>query len=88
MMDLVIDPTGQVHCLYGETLDLASLGDVSIRRASHVEPDGQGRWWADLTPTGGPVLGPHTLRSQALAAESRWLLEHRLVSSDSNATSR
>ena len=29
-----------------------------IRRASHVEPDEAGRWWADLSPVGGPRLGP------------------------------
>jgi len=35
---------------YTEALDLAALGSLSIRRASHVEPDEQGRWWADLAP--------------------------------------
>ena len=79
MMDLVIDPAGQVRCLYGEALDLARLGDVSIWRASHVEPDDQGRWWADLTPTGGPMLGPYNTRSLALAAEVDWLLRYRLL---------
>ena len=78
-MDLVIDPTGQVRCLYGEAIPLASLGAVSIRRASQVEPDDQGRWRADLSPVGGPVLGPFTRRSVALAAEAQWLLEHRLL---------
>jgi hypothetical protein len=78
-MDLVIDPAGQVRCLYGEAIPLASLGVMSIRRASHVEPDDQGRWRADLAPAGGPVLGPYVRRSEALAAEERWLLEHRLL---------
>ena len=57
-MRLVVDRGGAVRCLYGEAIDLAALGNVSIRRASHVEPDEQGRWWADLGPVGGPRLGP------------------------------
>src|SRR5262249_4363500 len=66
-MQLIVDPQGQVHCLYGETIDLAALGSVAIRRASHVEPDVDGRWWADLAPVGGPKLGPFDRRSGALA---------------------
>ena len=78
-MDLVIDGAGEVRCLYGEAIPLASLGALTIRRASHVEPAAQGRWRADLAPVGGPVLGPFDRRSEALAAEVRWLLEHRLL---------
>lgn len=78
-MDLVIDALGQVRCLYGEEIPLARLGAMGIRRASHVEPDDQGRWWADLAPAGGPVLGPFDRRSAALAAEENWLWEHRLL---------
>jgi hypothetical protein len=78
-MRLVIDPCGQVRCLYAEVLDLASLGTVSIRRASHVEPDSQGAWWADLSPVGGPMIGPFARRSLALDAEQSWLEEHWLT---------
>ena len=49
-MELRIDPSGRVQCLYGEAIDLRSLGSLSIRRASHVEPDENGNWWADLAP--------------------------------------
>ena len=49
-MQMVIDTKGQVHCLYSETLDLTALGSLSIRRASHVEADDTGQWWADLAP--------------------------------------
>lgn len=61
-MQLVIDPLGQVHCLYDETIDLSVLGALDIRRASHVEPDTSGHWWADLAPVGGPALGPFDRR--------------------------
>jgi hypothetical protein len=74
-MLLRIDPTGQVVCVYGESIDLAALGDVVIRRASHVEPDEAGQWWADLFPMNGPRLGPFGKRSEALAAEAAWLHE-------------
>ena len=72
-MDLVISPLGQIRCVYDETIDLTQLGELSIRRASHVEPDDQGRWWADLAPVEGPVLGPFDRRSSALEAERLWL---------------
>jgi len=57
-MELMVTPGGSINCIYGEEIELPALGEVSIRRASHVEPDDRGRWWADLSPVGGPVLGP------------------------------
>jgi hypothetical protein len=78
-MRLLIDRRGTVRCLYGEAIDLASLGALSIRRGSHVEPDAGGRWWADLAPAGGPWLGPFGRRSAALAAERDWLEAHWLA---------
>ena len=75
-MELFIAPTGQVRCLYGEELDLGSIGSLTIRRASQVEPAESGRWMADLSPIGGPTLGPFAQRSHALAAETRWIEAH------------
>jgi hypothetical protein len=72
-MTLVIEPGGRVRCVYDDALDLAALGRPVIRRASHVEPESDGRWMADLAPVGGPVLGPYGRRSEALAAEREWL---------------
>jgi hypothetical protein len=77
-MWLRVDPGGQVACVYGEAIDLAALGAVVIRRASHVEPDPEGKWWADLAPVGGPLLGPFARRSEALSAEAEWLEAHWL----------
>ncbi len=78
MMDLVVDPAGRLRCIYGEAIDLAALGAMWIVRASHVEPEGAGRWVADLAPVGGPALGPYAVRSEALAAERAWLEAHWL----------
>ena len=77
-MDLVVAPDGTVQAIYDETLDLALLGRLSIRRASHVEPTPEGRWQADLSPVSGPVLGPFDRRSEALEAERAWLEQHWL----------
>ena len=74
-MNLVIDAQGTVRCVYGETIALEVLGEVAIRRASHVEPDQEGKWWADLRLVDGPCLGPFDRRSSALAAELAWLDE-------------
>ena len=72
-VDLVIDSKGRGRAIYGETLDLHALGRLEIRRGSHVEPTPDGRWTADLSPVGGPVLGPFLKRSEALSAEVDWL---------------
>jgi hypothetical protein len=77
-IELLINPAGDVRCLYGEEIDLASLGFLQICRGSHVEPTADGTWTADLAPVGGPQLGPFPTRSQALDAERKWLLEHWL----------
>jgi hypothetical protein len=72
-VQLIVKPGGAVRCIYSEIFDLAVLGSPAISRASHVEPDQHGRWWADLSPVDGPMLGPFPNRSEALAAEHAWL---------------
>ncbi|MGL4464932.1 MAG: hypothetical protein ACRDD1_07310 [Planctomycetia bacterium] len=77
-MQIVILPNGSVRCLYDEAVDLHAFGRPTIRRGSHVEPTPAGCWTADLSPAGGPLLGPFLQRSDALAAERRWLEDHWL----------
>jgi hypothetical protein len=72
-VNLVVHPDGSLQCVYDETIDLAAIGQLAIRRGSHVEPDEGGQWFADLSPVAGPRLGPFALRSDALAAERVWL---------------
>ena len=55
-MNLIIERDGLVRGIYGEVIDLASLGPLGITRASHVEPNDQGRWLADLSPVTGRCL--------------------------------
>ena len=78
MMRLVIDPAGEVRCLNGEDIPLKEFGRLRITRGSHVETTPDGIWTADLSPVGGPVLGPFDAQSQALAAEREWLEAHWL----------
>jgi hypothetical protein len=70
---LIVDHQGGIRCLYSEAVDLPCLGALSIQRASHVEPDEHGAWWADMAPVQGPKLGPFPRRSVAIAAEQLWL---------------
>ena len=79
-MDIIIDPSGAARCVYGEAIDLTAIGELHIRRASHVEPEGGGgEWRADLLPIAGPSLGPFSSRSAALAAECEWLSANWLL---------
>ena len=77
-MQLIVKGNGAIRCLYDEAVDLGSLGTLTIRRGSHVEPDATGDWLADLAPVDGPVLGPFNRRSEALDAEREWLEQHWL----------
>jgi hypothetical protein len=73
---LNISNDGRIQFVYADELQpfLPAVGGISrIARASHVEPDGLGSWWADLAPVGGPKLGPFVLRERAVAAEVEWL---------------
>ncbi|GDY07011.1 hypothetical protein LBMAG52_04970 [Planctomycetia bacterium] len=81
-MQLVIDPAGDVRCLYDEALPLAEFGRLTIARGSHVEPTAVGLWTAELSPVGGPLLGPFATRSAALIAEREWLEAHWLATEE------
>ncbi len=77
-MIIFIPPQGNTRALYHDHVTLSKLGRVKLLRASHVEPDEQNQWWADLSPVSGPRLGPFEKRSEALAAEVAWLEQHVL----------
>ena len=78
-MELVIESSGRVRCVYSDTLPLANIGKLRIERASHVEPNDKGEWIADLSPVSGPSLGPFSKRTDALAAEVQWLRDNWLL---------
>jgi hypothetical protein len=64
---------GTMRCVYDEAIRLQSLGPLDIQRASHVEPNPDGTWFADLSPVGGPQLENFSDRGSALKAEHDWL---------------
>ncbi|MFY9269002.1 MAG: hypothetical protein WAO55_04550 [Candidatus Manganitrophaceae bacterium] len=72
-MKILFLPNGSAVTVYTEALELSCLGRLDHSRASRVEPTAIGEWIADLSPVGGPVLGPYTKRSEALRAEEKWL---------------
>lgn len=78
-MQIIFDDKGNGRCVYDEAIPLSRLGRIKIRRGSHVEPIEHGLWIADMKPVDGPILGPFKTRSQALAAERRWLEKHWLI---------
>jgi len=74
MSTIKIRPDGEIVAVWNDDLaPLVAEGGVEIKRASHVEPTTDGKWEADMFPIGGPVLGPFSLRGQALEAEHDWL---------------
>ena len=75
-MELVIEPDGRIRAIYSEEIDLAALGEPSIYRASHVEPDPMG-WSADLRPPLGPVRPFH--RRARHPGRTSWLIAHWLI---------
>ena len=78
-MQLIINTTGIGRCIYGEEIDLHALGNLTIRRASCVEPDCKGSWFADLSTIGGAKIGPCLARSEAVLAELEWLENNWLL---------
>lgn len=76
-----ISPDGmRMRAIYDDRIKgLLKHGDGTITRASHVEPGnpslGQDpeKWYADLSPSGGGVLGPFNTRAEALTEEVTWL---------------
>lgn len=72
-MNIIISPSGQIRFIYSDDLiGLTQEGSARTRRASRVEPEGNG-WMADLSPVEGPKLGPFVSRGDALGAEVEWL---------------
>lgn len=73
-VDIVIRAGGRAEFIYSDAArPFMGAGPAVVRRASHVEPDANGNWTADLSPVSGPVLGPFALRQDALAAEMAWI---------------
>lgn len=77
-MQVSIDDDGSLEFIWSDDLAcLRELGVCDIRRASHVEPTVDALWEADMSPSGGPVLGAFETRQEAIDAELAWLAKHK-----------
>ena len=77
---LAVSSEGRITAIYDDELaELCREGTATIIRASYVEPVEGGEWMADMSPicnkanVNAELLGPFTLRSEALNAEVEWL---------------
>lgn len=78
-MHVKVDTSGVLHFIWSDKLrPLFDAGAGVITRASHVEPTETGEWGANLSPVGGPTLGPFKERQAALDAEVKWIEENHL----------
>ena len=75
MKELVFnfDTDGNIETIYGEELTLSELGKLNITRASHVEPNAEGKWTVDMSPMDSEKFGNYDKRTDALNAEVEWL---------------
>ncbi len=55
-MVLTFAPDGAVRCLYGELIDLRTLGTLSCERVSHIEFDQATQEWRVLSADRRSVL--------------------------------
>jgi len=72
--------SGRITAIHDDALTVLFNGaDVSIKRASHVEPrEYDATWTADLSPVGGPKFESFKTRQEALDME-RWYLDKFVV---------
>lgn len=79
-MKITFEVDGRIKFIYDDTAAevAGEVGPLDIRRASHVEPDSKGFWFADMSPVGGPSIGPFITRGAALNAEREWLVDNNL----------
>lgn len=74
-MKLFIHVNGTLQAIYDDKMPLFDLGDRTIKRAAHVEPDDHGYWWIHFQ---GEKHGPFTFRTHALEYETR-IVNQRLA---------
>jgi hypothetical protein len=67
--------SGEAVFIYEDGHPLLELGRPEITRASHVKPNEEGLWVADMGPVGGPRLEGRRNRREALELEREWLGE-------------
>ena len=69
---IIVTPTGTVECLYTEAIDLAKLGDLSVKRATDIAFDDASQLWV-VRDTGGREQYRHASREACLTWERDYL---------------
>ena len=81
VVELLITADGSTQYIHSDEA-AAFCEELPLRtqRASTIEPDEQGQWWVDLSPVGGPRLGPYapSQRARAVKDEIEWVRQHVL----------
>ena len=77
---VLFSSTGEAVFLYDDALSpVLDIGQATIKRASHVEPEGL-QWVADMSPLGGPKSKPFNTREEALQWERDWVWSNHFES--------
>ena len=71
---LIVTPAGLCECLYSEAIDLAKLGDLSVRRATDIAFDNGSQEWKVRDMDGSELYG-HCSREACLNWERDHLQE-------------
>jgi hypothetical protein len=77
---ITISNKGTITFIYDDDIAkaLSGLGKSTTTRASHVEPNTDGTWYAYMDLVGGPTLGPFNTRTEALQEEVHWIEQNIL----------
>lgn len=78
-MKIVITKDSITHLYDDKLVGLQKYGKTTIKRASNVEPNKDGKWIVDLSPIGlKKKLGPFDTRKEALEKEHVYIEENYL----------
>jgi len=70
----------EMKMIYSDSMrGILEEGSSSISRASHVEPNPDNSWSADMSPIGGESLNGFETREDALKAEVKWINDNYLT---------
>lgn len=79
-MKIILGVDGVVRYVYNDVIHkhMSTLGEATIKRATHVEPDENGMWYADLSPVGGEKITGFKTHKEAIDFELKWLSKHNI----------
>lgn len=87
---ITVRKDGTIEFIYDDDLKgfIDDNKEKKVFRASHVEPNENGDWYADLSPINGPKLTGFKTRQAALNAEVAWIQNNYLRQNNENISVR